>query len=127
MFMRLPRHFPIFVEGDRLLPFLIVVCTKLCTKFPNDETARPKGGTATKTWFTPTVIFALLALALLTFVPTKGQAPARTQVPASQTLPVCATPRFQAIQLHPNAGSEWSGLVDTATGCVWEPVLNCVD
>lgn len=27
--------------------------------------------------------------------------------------------RFELIQLHPNAASEWSGILDTETGCVW--------
>lgn len=27
--------------------------------------------------------------------------------------------RFEPIQLHPNSASEWSGILDTETGCVW--------
>lgn len=27
--------------------------------------------------------------------------------------------RFQAILLHPSTGTEWSGILDTQTGCLW--------
>lgn len=27
--------------------------------------------------------------------------------------------RFELVNLHPNANSEWSGVLDTETGCVW--------
>lgn len=27
--------------------------------------------------------------------------------------------RFQLVQLHPSAASEWSGILDTETGCTW--------
>ena len=27
--------------------------------------------------------------------------------------------RFQLVQLHPAAGIEWSGILDTETGCTW--------
>lgn len=35
---------------------------------------------------------------------------------------VLSTPpegRFQLVQLHPNADSEWSAVLDTETGCTW--------
>ncbi|MGB7282681.1 MAG: hypothetical protein WBE13_10500 [Candidatus Acidiferrum sp.] len=27
--------------------------------------------------------------------------------------------RFELVQLHPSSGTEWSGVMDTETGCVW--------
>lgn len=27
--------------------------------------------------------------------------------------------RFEMVQLHPSAGIEWSGILDTETGCTW--------
>jgi hypothetical protein len=27
--------------------------------------------------------------------------------------------RFQLVQLHPNTDTEWSGILDTETGCTW--------
>lgn len=27
--------------------------------------------------------------------------------------------RFQLVQLHPNSETEWSGILDTETGCTW--------
>ena len=35
-------------------------------------------------------------------------------------LPSPAEGRFQLVQFHPNSGSEWSGILDTETGCLWE-------
>jgi hypothetical protein len=35
---------------------------------------------------------------------------------------VLATPpegRFELVQLHPSTGTEWSGILDTETGCTW--------
>ncbi len=35
---------------------------------------------------------------------------------------VLATPpegRFELVQLHPSSGTEWSGILDTETGCTW--------
>lgn len=35
---------------------------------------------------------------------------------------VLATPpegRFELVQLHPNATAQWSGILDTETGCTW--------
>ncbi len=35
--------------------------------------------------------------------------------------------RFQLVQLHPSAESEWSGILDTETGCTWIFVTNNPD
>ena len=66
-----------------------------------------------KIWLAPAALFALLTITLLTL------APATAQAPAAPALPVYIAPRFQIIPLHPSAASEWSGLLDTQTGCVW--------
>ena len=59
-------------------------------------------------WLVVTALIVLMTFAL-----------GRAQAPAAPTLPANVAPRFQVIQLHPNAASEWSGLLDTQTGCVW--------
>lgn len=43
---------------------------------------------------------------------------------------VLSTPpagRFQLVQLHPNADSEWSAILDTETGCTWVYEQNNAD
>jgi hypothetical protein len=35
--------------------------------------------------------------------------------------------RFQLVQLHPSAGTEWSGILDTETGCTWVFTTNNPD
>lgn len=35
--------------------------------------------------------------------------------------------RFQLVQLHPNADTEWSGILDTETGCTWLFTTNDAD
>lgn len=34
-------------------------------------------------------------------------------------LPAPLAGRFQIVQLHPSSGNEWSGILDTETGCTW--------
>jgi hypothetical protein len=53
----------------------------------------------------------------LVFAVLSGAAPKKAVSAA-----VLASPpegRFELVQLHPNAGSEWSGILDTETGCTW--------
>jgi hypothetical protein len=59
------------------------------------------------------ILLVVAILVLLAFAVGRAQAPT-TPVP-----PVYAAPRFQIVELHPSAASEWSGLLDTQTGCTW--------
>jgi hypothetical protein len=59
------------------------------------------------------ILFIVAVLTLLAF------AVGRAQAPTAPALPLYAIPRFQVVQLHPTAASEWSGLLDTQTGCTW--------
>ncbi len=57
-------------------------------------------------------VLLALALALAAFEIGATGATAGSAAPNAQG-------RFQSILLHPSAGSEWSGILDTQTGCVW--------
>jgi len=60
------------------------------------------------------VLCSTLLFALLTWWTVRGAVHA-----AAPTAPSLTAGRFELVQLHPNAGSQWSGILDTETGCVW--------
>lgn len=53
----------------------------------------------------------------------QGQAPSKQPSTRTVDAPALSRPqtaaRFELVQLHPNATSYWSGILDTQTGCMW--------
>jgi hypothetical protein len=66
------------------------------------------------------VLFSAFVFAALSWATTK-----RTVHAEVLTAPPAG--RFELIQLHPSAGIEWSGILDTETGCTWAYVTSNPD
>ena len=62
-------------------------------------------------------LYGLIAGALVLAIPAWWTQ--RHSVHAAVSVTHLAPGRFDHVLLHPNAGSEWSGILDTETGCVW--------